>query len=903
MLSPYKYRNCFTRYETIEKKRNRDRLSRQPRHWLRWGASFLVAVSVINAVPIAIATTNASQFTVEGLQLYREGTAEGLRGAIAKWETAVQLYETEGDRANMAAVLVNISRSHLDLGEYQQARETLDRALDLVETGDDRHTQATILMQLARVDTVAGNYQTALNTYDRALSLWQTIGYRTGEVETLNNLGILYANLGDSERALELYDRALEIASQLDSIPGKAHTLNNIGVANANLKRLSAAIEAYQQALELWEYRGSDRDAAKTLNNIGYLYAADRQYEKSLSYYDRALDLWEKTGDRAGLASTINNIGYSRAQSEQHGIALTHYRDALDIRRDIGDRPKTALSLYHVAVSERAIGNLDVAKTTIEEAIAIVETLRGNIASDELRTSFFASKQDIYEFYIDLLMELHQKNPSTGYDAAALQASEQARSRSLLDILVESNADIYSGVDPQLRDRERELKQQLDAAERRRIQKLSGDYTEEDAIALNTEVAQRLAEYQAIRDRIRTASPRYAALTQPQPLTLRQIQTDVLDGDTVLLEYFLGRDRSFLWAVTDDRLYSYALPPKATVEAAAMEFLGTITGRSRFQLPVIARSAIPLTQMLLDPAAEAIADKRLLVVADGKLNYIPFAALSASAEEYEPLVVRHEIAIAPSASALAVLRRQVRGRTSAPQTLMVLADPVFQPNDERLGGTGRSPRLPLDLERSAAAADINLARLPYTQQEAESIITFVAPEKRDRALGFAANRDRLANVENYRIVHFATHGILNPDEPSLSGLVLSLFDENGRSQNGFLRLYDIFNLDLAAELVVLSACNTGRGETVRGEGVIGLTRGFMYAGATRILMSLWSVDDRGTSELMVRFYRALLEEELSPSAALRVAQIELWETDEWQSPYYWSAFALQGEWKAFSAIK
>jgi CHAT domain-containing protein len=326
--------------------------------------------------------------------------------------------------------------------------------------------------------------------------------------------------------------------------------------------------------------------------------------------------------------------------------------------------------------------------------------------------------------------------------------------------------------------------------------------------------------------------------------------------------------------------------------------------------------------------------KRLVVVGDGVLQYVPFAALpdpaaKPEAQAGQPLVVNHEIVSLPSASVLSVLRRELASRSPAPEAVAVLADPVFDAGDERVkanaaGGAGTTravPELPAADERSNPPAEglqrlleraFNLQpagggamggplipRLPFTRREAAAILGSAPPGLSMQALDFRASRATATGGElsQYRVVHFATHGILNSEHPELSGIVLSLVDDRGRPQDGFLRLHEIYNLNLPAELVVLSACQTALGKEVRGEGLVGLVRGFMYAGAPRVVASLWKVDDVATAELMKRLYQGMLREKMRPAAALRAAQVEMWGQKRWRSPYYWAAFQLQGEWK------
>ncbi len=321
--------------------------------------------------------------------------------------------------------------------------------------------------------------------------------------------------------------------------------------------------------------------------------------------------------------------------------------------------------------------------------------------------------------------------------------------------------------------------------------------------------------------------------------------------------------------------------------------------------------------------------KRLLIVADGALQYVPFGALPVPADDKTkpaiPLVAEHEIVNLPSASVLAVLRRQAEERATKPtKEVAVLADPVFDKSDPRVSTTpaGKSKQAVLDAKtqptpepskpssgaslarsledvRGTGQEGVGLPRLVFSRREASAIMAATRAGNGMEALDFQASRETAMSkdLSQYRIVHFATHGLLDNEHPELSGLVLSMVGPDGKPQDGFLDLEDIYNLTLPADLVVLSACETGLGKEISGEGLIGLTRGFMYAGATRVVASLWQVDDAATAELMGVFYKAMLKDGLRPAAALRRAQMELMKQQRWHHPYYWAAFTLQGEWK------
>ncbi len=618
-------------------------------------------------------------------------------------------------------------------------------------------------------------------------------------------------------------------------------------------------------------------------------------------------------GDIAIKAATLNGLGSTYSASGNQEKAIASFNEALAIYKNLQNRSETAYTFYTIAQVERKYNNLSAALTNIDSAIAIIESQRTKVASQDLRTSYFATVQDYYKLKIDVLMQLHQRQPSKGYNAKALETSDRARARSLLETLTEANINIRKGVEPKLLESERTNQQQLDAIEKRRIDLLNNDKTpanlESQLANLKTEEASLLTQYRDIQAKIRTTSPEYAALTQPQALTVAQIQQQ-LDNDTVLLEYSLGEESSYLWVVTKTTLNSYKLPKQANIESAAKTFRNALTAPSvRYTSSRVSAASQALSKIILAPAASKLGKKRLVIVSEGALQYIPFAALSLPTKAGSlPLISEYEIVTLPSASTITALRNdKITKRQPAPKALAIFADPVFSREDERIKqAVPTTPipitQIPIDLQlaaKSIAQTGIKSDRLPQTRTEAEQILKLIPNNQSSYLVDFAASRNAAINsdLSQYRIVHFATHGILNSINPELSGVVLSLVDDKGVSQNGFLRLHDIYNLNLPADLVVLSACRTGLGASAKGEGLVGLTRGFMYAGSPRVVVSLWSVDDKATAELMTRFYKGILENKLQPAAALRKAQIEMSQLPQWKSPYNWAGFVLQGEWK------
>ncbi|WP_414515050.1 CHAT domain-containing protein, partial [Nostoc sp. PCC 9305] len=715
------------------------------------------------------------------------------------------------------------------------------------------------------------------------------------------------------QEALKYYNQALPILRAVGDKEGEAVTLNNLGGVYPSLGEKQEALKYYNQALPILRAVGDRRVEATTLNNIGLVYSDLGEKQEALKYYNQALPILRAVGDKEGEAVTLNNLGGVYPSLGEKQEALKYYNQALPILRAVGDRGKEATTLFNVANLERDRGNLQQAQTHIQAAIKIIEDLRTKIDSQELRTSYFATVQDYYQFYIDLLMQLHKKDPSKGYNALALHISERSRARGLLELLTEANAKIRKGVDPQLLAEEQNLQQQLDARDKLRQELLNKTAPTTPIQNLEKEIADLLNQYEELQTKIRTSSPKYAALKYPNPLKLTQIQQQ-LDSDTLLLQYSLGKEHSYLWVVTPNSLDTYELPGQEKIENATNDFRQSLLDRAFDQN---LKAAKQLSQIIFAPIANKLGKKRLVIVADGALENIPFAALTdlTSQESYQPLLVNHEIVNLPSASTIAILRQETKGRKAAPKALAVLANPVFSADDCRvthkdnclvtgkLNDDASTPEF--DEQRSAlarAAKNLNRdgwAPLDGTRLEAEAILKLVSPKDSLQALDFDANYNWVTNpqLSQYRIIHFATHGFADNINPELSGIVLSLVDKQGKPIRGYLRLNDIFNLDLPADLVVLSACNTGRGKQVQGEGLVGLTRGLMYAGSQRVVVSLWSVNDEGTKELMSEFYRQMLQQGKSPTAALRAAQLYLWQQKEWKDPYFWAAFTVQGEWQ------
>ena len=861
--------------------------------------------------------------------------------ALEKYNEALPIWRAVGDRIGEAVTFNNIGAVYQSVGETRKALEKYNESLLIRRAVGDRNGEAATLNNIGVAYDILGETQKALEKFNESLPIRRAAGDRRGEARALNNIGTIYLSLGETQKALEKLNEALLLSRTVGNRGGEAIILQNIGGVYDTLGETQKALEKYNESLLLSRAAGDRRGEARELHNIGGVYLSLGEAQKALEKLNEALSIRQTAGDRSGEAGTLNGIGRVYQSLGETQKALEKFNEALPIFQFVGDRNEEAAAMLGIAQVEQQRGNLTQARQTIEQAVGRIESLRTNIAGQELRASYFAYQQEFYQSYIDVLMRMQAQNPAAAFDSLALEVSERARARSLLELLTESRADLRQGVDGSLLERERSLQQLLNAKAMAQFALLNREHTPEQAEAFAKEISSLTTEYDELKAQIRARGPRYAALTQPQPLGLAEIQQQVLAPDTLLLEYSLGDNASYLFVASQTALTSYHLPKRAEIEVATRRVRDLLTApqsqpddtaakyqaRIRMAGAEYWKQAAALSRMLLGPAASQLSGKRLLIVADGALQYLPFGALPAPEMKrwgdgatgrkgkprpvapsprrpivFTPLIVEHEVVHLPSASALAVLRRELAGRQPAEKAVAVLADPVFSADDTRVKSDGKTQaggEAAPDLTRAIDDVRGDLRRLLMTRGEAEAILSVTPPSAGLKALDFQADRATATSNElsRYRIVHFATHGLLNSRHPELSGLALSLVDERGRPQDGFLRLHEIFNLRLPAELVVLSACQTGLGKEVKGEGLVGLTRGFMYAGAARVVASLWRVDDTATAELMKLFYRRMLRDGMRPAAALREAQVEMWKRAPGRSPYYWAGFVLQGEWR------
>lgn len=860
-----------------------------------------------------------------------EDARKEFQSALALWQRLGEPFE-EVETSTGLCALKQLSGALPDaLTCYEEMRARFS------ELGYGKE-ETKVLNSIGGVYDGLGQPDDALDHYQQVLARWREMGERLEEARTLNNMGVVHRALGEWQEALRLYDQAGEILATLDDRSLEAARLNNVGFAYRNLGEPERALRSFEQALKLRQETGGGRGEVIARNNLGETWRKLGDPDKALGYHRQALELATKLKDsrqeaisrlrlgeaqldQGNAAAVLDGLGpalayfhttgnrrYEAQVIDLRGRALTLagrpqealpvVQEALDLHRTLRNRPDEAEALRALAATERALGLRDKARTHAEEAVAAVEALRTGFVSPDLRAAFLATQRRAYALLIDLLMDRHAADPKGGYDRAALAVSERARARSLLDVLLSKQAGRRgASVPAELLERRQSLRRRLSSMTFQQLMQ-SGEKAE----ALGRDIEKLLTQLDNVEAETRRLDSLYAVISNPPTLGVEQIAR-LLDRDTLLLEYSLGEERSYLWEIEAGAFRSFILPPQREIETLARQLYEKLstnesgTGRRT-------EAAEALSRILLgQKGSGAMHGKRLVVVPDGVLHILPFSALPASGSG-DPLLEKLEIAYVPSATTLDLQRQRLEKRAPAAQWAAVIADPVFKSDDPRLSSLSAVDGLTAEqpaVERSTLeiAPLSNLERLPATRREADKIVSLAPAGKVWAVHDLGARRDEVLSgkLRDYRFVHFATHGLADTLYPERSGLVLSLVDSARQPQEGFVSLSDIYELDLDADLVVLSGCRTALGKEVRGEGIMGLTRGFLYAGVPRVVASLWKVQDRTTAELMDRFYQALWKDRLPAAAALRKAQQSLRRDPRYGNPYSWAGFVLQGDWR------
>ncbi len=843
-------------------------------------------------------------------------------------QQSLAVWETVADPRGIAGAQGQIGRCLMAQNRLPEATEKYELAVQLWRDLNDRGEEAGALIMLGFIEARKAEWRTAIDYYTQAQGLIDEHAEprRMGQIAA--GLGAAFNENGLPETGLEHYQRALDYYKLTGDPRSVRSATRGIGMTYYLLKNYAEASIRFQEILR--DIPPDSLDATDSYEYLGRISLDTGDRPTALELFQKALPILIKADNPREAARVRALIGQVYELQGDYKSARDYYHQALATFERLTDRLNEAIVSYALGRLELNAENVVAAESYLKRSIQITESIRRVPTSKDLTAAFSARVHERYQAYVECLMRLNKEKPREGFAAKAFETNEMALARSLVEVLQMTQTTVATGLDPQLSKEEMSLKQAIRLKEENKIALLSGTYQKEQLEAVNAELSSLDAKYKSVLEIIKTRNPSYHAIVQPVPPSMTEIQQVLGDDQTLLLEYALGDKRSYLWAVSRNEFAGYELPSRAVIEQLVSRFQKMLTApqpvagesfeqrQARIaeadkQLPL---EAAALADLVLGPVINNLGKKRLLIVPDGPLQYIPFQALmvpsqstsgAASAELRVPLILDHDIVNEPSASTLALVKNERASRSQPTRSVAIFANPVFEMNDVRVHAN--SPGAPEAMVATQTAElrqtfrDIgsgdgsHIPSLPASREEADAIVSIAPWFSSFKAVDFEASRATVLNTNlgQFGVVHFATHGFVNYEYPQRSGLLLSLVDEQGRPQEGFLRMRDIYNMKLPIDLVVLSACNTGLGKEIKGEGLIGLTRGFMYAGASSVTASLWKVEDDATAELMKKFYENMFKNGMSPSVALRFAQIDMWRQKRWHAPYYWAGFVIQGQ--------
>jgi CHAT domain-containing protein len=878
--------------------------------WEKYYKQALQAAETLDAPLVhANAFYNAAEYN-----FYFGNTGE----TIELYQKALDFAEKSDDARLTAQILLKLGYTYIREGNPVYGLLKVKESLAKSEEIDDRRGQAIAYFGIGFVYTFMDEKQKALDVFQKAETMFPDDVDRLEKAQLLNGTATIYEEYGVFELG-ELYRRrALELYQKADYPYGQLATLPSLAKASWLNGDKTTAKQIYADALALANKLNDSYNVAIIKEDLGNLDFQDGFYESAVENYRAALEVYQKS--KIKFPRVENSLGKAFEKLGDKTLARKYLETALETNIAIKDMSGAAENLYNLARLNDADGQSEKALFQLSESLKTTGSLYDNVVNNKLQKSYLSTVFDRYELYINLLMKMHKASPDKDFARQALQAAEKSRARVMLENLSLSEADFTKDADPEKIRREKEIRVLLNSKADKLTDLLTQNADKSETDQVSSEINELENELEILRAEFKQQSPLYSAIRTPPPFDVTDFQQNILDENSLLLEFSLGKDESYLWLVGKNEIGAYVLAPREEIETNIETLRELLKARELktdesvedFQQRIkevetrYQSASKDLSRQLFGQISGKLSGKRLIIVPDGKLNFFPAAALPMpdSATD-EPILLTNETIYEPSAQTLAVLARSRKQTAPGAKNLLLFSDPVFTSDDARFSPENK-PVEATNAEDSAQTDKFrfveSLSRLPRlsaSRDESETIVDIVGAATTDNFSGFAATREKLLalKTEDYKILHFATHGLTDEKRPELSGIVLSRFDEKGRKLDEFFRIHDIYGLNLNADLVVLSACETGVGKEIRGEGLMSLNNAFLQTGAKSVMASLWKVEDGATLELMKNFYGAIADERLTPSEALRRAQLKLREIPRYKSPFYWAAFTVQGDFR------
>ncbi len=803
--------------------------------------------------------------------------------ALEYTQESMAIFQAEGIQSWIAGLLNSIGIIHSSQGDYAQAVEYFRKSLAANEVVGEQGLTASVLINMGEVNRKQGDYAQALERNQKALSIFDSIGYKAGVASALDNIGSVYNLQGDYAQAVEYYQRSLAMRESLGNQAGIARSLGNIGTTYGSQGDYARALEYFQKSLAAIGSFGNKTDIANTLGNIGETYSDRAEYAQALAYFQKSLAMWESNGDKRGIALALFRIGSVYVKQGRHSQALDFNERAAVLARQIGAADTLRKGLFNSGVIYRALNQVAKARQAFGEAIDTIETMRAQIAGGEQeRQRYFESRISPYHGMVDLLI-------AENHPAEALTFAEGAKARVLLDVLQSGRVNVAKAMTGEEQEQERKLNIQLVALNTQIYRETARKQPDQARLTeLNAQLQKARLDFEVFQTNLYVAHPELRAQRgEAQPLRPEEAAALLPDANSALLEYVVADEKTYLFVITkaagktEAVVRAYTAPIKRAELTSQIEaFRSQLAGRDLGYRDTAAK----LYELLLKPAQAQLAGKtNLVIVPDDKLWEAPFQALVTGSHRF--LMEEAALAYAPSLTVLReMIKRRRRNSDADSADLLALGNPAI--GQETVG------RAKLTLRGG------KLDPLPEAEQEVKALGRLYSAERSKVYVGAEASEDRVkAEAGRAGILHFATHGMLNNTSPMYSYLALAQGDKN---EDGLLEAWELMQMDLHADLAVLSACETARGRYGAGEGVIGLTWALFVAGVPSTVVSQWKVESASTRDLMLNFHRQLrapasAKAKETKAEALRQAALKVMKNPETSHPFYWAGFVLVGD--------
>ena len=836
--------------------------------------------------------------------------------AIIFYQKSEENYRKAEDHSSAVKSIIGLSYVYILQSEFQKSLDVLFQALSESEQISDPRETALIFKALGSTYKQMYDYPKAIEYFLKSEQLFPD-GLDMDEKAMLYNwLGGLYEDYGNWKLSIDYRQKAYDLFVAAHHKFGQTATLISLGRLRNLVGDNAAALKNIEQAGFLSQTSNDKYNLASIYEEKSNIYLQKNELEKASEALGKALELYDKKLYQRQIARVNNKMGWILERQNHFSEAKKYFTESLNLSVEVQDTLTESQTLFNLARLNYAENNSQSALDLVSQSINKAESSSSDLINAKLKSLYLSNVYERYELQIKLLMANRIEPDSI---TKALQTAEKSKARLILENLALTEANFTKDADTEMVKRSNEIRRQLNVKSDKLTDLLSSKTDLSAADKLSREINDLENQLEEIKGSFKQNSPVYSAIRNPAAFDVAEFQRDVLDEDSLFLEFSFGAEESYLWTVGKSEVASYVLPARVEIESRikklrellkerelkdgeSVEDFQTRIARADAQYTTISKE---LSGILFGQIADKLGKKRLIVVPDGELHYFPVSALPRP-DSSEPILLTNETIYEPSAQTLSVLAKSNRQISPDAKNLLIFSDPVFTGDDARFSAENKPS------ENSNAQGDEfrfvesinNLPRLVASKDESETITQIVGASEADNYSGFAATRENLLNVraENYKILHFATHGLTDEKRPELSGIVLSRFDEKGAKLDEFFRIQDIYGLNLNADLVVLSACETGIGKEIKGEGLMSLNNAFLQTGAKTVMASLWAVEDGATLELMKNFYAGIANENLTPSQALRSAQIKLRENPQYRSPFYWAAFTVQGDYRSVPQI-